>query len=81
MNKTSYEEYLPPEFDSKNELEATLKSYAHSRAQNKTPTTEQQGDSTSRQTFTPSSQFYDENNEMYRSETDLNASQAFDRTN
>ncbi len=80
MNKASYEEYLPPDFDSKTELEATLKSYANSRAKNKTPTEniqkqqQQHRDTvmTSRQTLIS---FYDENNEIFRSETDLNTSQ------
>ena len=38
MARASYEEYLPPDFDAKTELEDTLKSYTESRmAVNKSP--------------------------------------------
>lgn len=76
MTRASYEEYLPPDFDSKNELEATLRSYANSRAKNNTPT-DLSRNIGSRQTFFS---FFDENNEIFRSETDLNMSQSFDKS-
>lgn len=38
MTRASYEEYLPPDFDAKTELQDTLKSYTESRmAVNKSP--------------------------------------------
>jgi len=76
MKKASYEEFLPPEFDSKTELKETLKSYTTSRVENKTSNENlQQQRATlmsSRQTIMS---FFDDNNQILRSETDLNTSQ------
>ena len=75
MTKASYEEYLPADFDAKGELEETLRSYANSRALDKTPT-DFYRDTNSRQTFMS---FYNDENNLLRSETDLNSSQIMDR--
>lgn len=74
MTKASYEEYLPADYDAKGELEETLRSYANSRNQNDKTPSDLYRDTNSRQTFMS---FYNDENNLLRSETDLNYSSQF----